>query len=144
MRDAYRAFVNDYSAEWTAMFQRLVREENLPTVVHCTAGKDRTGFASALVLLALGVSEETVFEDYLSTNYYQQDFFRFVLRWIPLYSFFRTDPQDMLPLIEARREYLQVALDEMAARYGSVDAYLEQALGVDAEMRAKLEHHFLE
>lgn len=144
MRNAYRAFVTDYSAEWSAVFQRLVREENLPTVVHCTAGKDRTGFVSALVLLALGVPEETVFEDYLSTNYYQQDFFRFILRWIPLYSFFRTDPQDMLPLIEARREYLQVALDEMVARYGSVDAYLEQALGVDAEMRAKLEHHFLE
>ena len=52
MRDAYRAFVTDYSEEWTAMFQRLVREENLPTVVHCTAGKDRTGYASALVLLA--------------------------------------------------------------------------------------------
>jgi protein-tyrosine phosphatase len=144
MRDAYRSFVTDYSEEWAAMFQRLVREENLPTVVHCTAGKDRTGFASALVLLALGVSEETVFEDYLSTNYYQQDFFRFILRWVPLYSFFRTDPEDLLPLIEARREYLQAALDEMVARYGSIGAYLEQALGLDTEMRAKLEHHFLE
>jgi len=144
MRAAYRAFVNDYSAEWAAMFQRLVREENLPTVVHCTAGKDRTGFASALVLFALGVPEETVFEDYLRTNYYQQDFFRFILRWIPLYSFFRTDPEDMLPLIEARREYLQVALDEMVARYGSIDAYLEQALGVDAAMREMLERQFLE
>jgi protein-tyrosine phosphatase len=144
MLDAYRAFVTDYSQEWTAMFQRLVREENLPTVVHCTAGKDRTGFASALVLLALGVPEETVFEDYLSTNYYQQNFFRFVFRWIPLYSFFRTDPEDLLPLIEARREYLQTSLDEMVASYGSIDAYLERALGLDAEMRAKLEHHFLE
>ena len=144
MRDAYRTFVTDYSEEWAAMFQRLVREENLPTVVHCTAGKDRTGFASALVLLALGIPEETVFEDYLSTNYYQQNFFRFVLRWVPLYSFFRTDPEDLLPLLEARREYLQAALDEMGARYGSIDAYLEQALGLDAEMRAKLEHHFLE
>jgi protein-tyrosine phosphatase len=144
MRDAYRAFVTDYSDEWSAMFQRLVREENLPTVVHCTAGKDRTGFASAVVLLALGVSEEIVFEDYLSTNYYQQNFLRFVLRWIPLYSFFRTDPEDLLPLLEARREYLQVALDEMVTRYGSIDAYLEQALGVDAEMRAKLERNFLQ
>jgi protein-tyrosine phosphatase len=144
MRDAYRAFVTDYSEEWAAMFQRLVREENLPTVVHCTAGKDRTGYASALVLLALGVSEETVFEDYLSTNFYQQNFFRFVLRWIPLYSFFRTNPEDLLPLIEARREYLQVALDEIVASYGSIDAYFEQALGLDAEMRAKLEHHFLD
>ena len=144
MRDAYRAFVTDYSEEWTAMFQRLVREEYLPTVVHCSAGKDRTGFASALVLFALGVPEETVFEDYLSTNYYQQNFFRFVLRWVPLYSFFRIDPEDLLPLLEARREYLQVALDEMVARYGSIDAYLEQALGLDAEARAKLEHLFLE
>jgi len=144
MLAAYRAFVDDYSAEWNAMFQRLAREENLPTVVHCTAGKDRTGFASALVLLALGVPEETVFEDYLRTNYYQQDFFRFILRWIPLYSFFRTDPEDMLPLIEARREYLQVALDEMVAHYGSIDAYLEQALGVDAELRAELERRLLE
>jgi len=144
MRDAYRAFVTNYSDEWTVMFQRLVREENLPTVVHCTAGKDRTGFASALVLLALGVSEETVFEDYLSTNYYQQNFFRFVLRWIPLYSFFRTDPEDLLPLLEARREYLQGSLDEIGTRYGSIDAYLEQALGVDAEMRAKLERNFLQ
>jgi len=144
MRDAYRAFVTDYSKDWTAMFQRLVREENLPTVVHCTAGKDRTGFASALVLLALGVPEETVFEDYLSTNYYQQNFFRFVLRWVPLYSFFRTDAEDLLPLLEARREYLQAALDEMMARYGSTEGYLEQALGLDAEMRAKLEQQFLE
>jgi len=144
MRDAYRAFVTDYSEAWAVMFQRLAREENLPTVVHCTAGKDRTGFASALVLLALGVFEETVFEDYLLTNYYQQNFFRFVLRWVPLYSFFRTDPKDLLPLLEARREYLQAALDEMVASYGSIDAYLEQALGLDAAMRAKLEHHFLE
>jgi protein-tyrosine phosphatase len=144
MRDVYRAFVTDYSQEWNAMFQRLVDQENLPTVVHCTVGKDRTGFAAALVLLALGVPEETVFEDYLMTNYYEQNFFRFVLRWVPLYSFFRTDSEDLLPLLEARREYLQAALDEMVARYGSVDAYLEQAIGLDADMRARLAHEFLE
>ena len=144
MLAAYRGFVTKHSEGWAAMFEYLARGVNLPTVVHCTAGKDRTGFASALLLLALGVSEETVFEDYLLTNYYEQNFFRFVLRWVPLYSFFRTDPMDLLPLLEARREYLQAALDEMVAGYGSIDAYLEQALGVDAEMRAKLEHHFLQ
>ena len=144
MEDAYRAFVTDYSEEWTAMFQRLARPENLPAVVHCTAGKDRTGFASALVLLALGVPTETVFEDYLLTNYYQQSFFRFVLRWVPLYSFFRTDPKDLLPLLEARRDYLQTALDEMVERYGSIDGYLEQALGLGASLRSRLKIQFLE
>jgi protein-tyrosine phosphatase len=125
------------------MFQRLARSENLPTVVHCTAGKDRTGFASALLLLALGVPQETVFEDYLLTNYYRQNFFRFVLRWIPLYSFFRTDPEDLLPLLEARRAYLQISFDEMVERYGSIDGYLEQALGLGAPMRSKLKTQFL-
>jgi protein-tyrosine phosphatase len=144
MLDVYRAFVTDYAGEWKSMFRRLERPESLPTIVHCSVGKDRTGFASALLLLALGVDEETVFEDYLLTNYYQQNFFRFVLRWVPLYSFFRTDPEDMLPLLEARREYLQAAFDEMTARYGSVDGYLEQALGVDAERRARLEHQLLQ
>jgi protein-tyrosine phosphatase len=144
MEDAYRAFVTDYSEEWMAMFQRLASPENLPTVVHCTAGKDRTGFASALLLLALGVPQETVFEDYLLTNYYRQNFFRFVLRWIPLYSFFRTDPEDLLPLLEARRAYLQISFDEMVERYGSIDGYLEQALGVGAPMRSKLKTQFLE
>jgi protein-tyrosine phosphatase len=144
MKDAYRAFVTDYSEEWMAMFERLARPENLPTVIHCTAGKDRTGFASALVLLALGVPKETIFEDYLLTNYYQQNFFRFVLRWVPLYSFFRTDPKDLLPLLEARRAYLQTALDEMVERYGSIDGYLEQALGLETSLRSKLKIQFLE
>jgi protein-tyrosine phosphatase len=144
MKDAYRAFVTDYSEVWTAMFQRLARPESLPTVIHCTAGKDRTGFASALLLLALGVPQETIFEDYLLTNYYQQNFFRFVLRWVPLYSFFRTDPKDLEPLLEARRDYLQTAFDAMAERYGSIDGYLEQALGLGAPLRSRLKTQLLE
>jgi protein-tyrosine phosphatase len=144
MKDAYRAFVTDYSEEWAAMFQRLAEPENLPAVIHCTAGKDRTGFASALVLLAVGVPEETIFEDYLLTNYYEQNFFRFVLRWVPLYSFFRTDPKDLLPLLEARRDYLQIAFDEMVEHYGSTDGYLEQALGLGAPLRSRLKDQLLE
>jgi protein-tyrosine phosphatase len=144
METAYRAFVTDYSKEWSSMFQRLVTPGNLPTVVHCTAGKDRTGFAAALVLLALGVPEEVVFEDYLLTNEYRRNFFRFVMRWVPAYSLFRTRPSDLLPLLEARRPYLEASLDAIREGYGSVDAYLEQALGVDGAMRAKLQTLLLE
>jgi len=138
MLEAYRAFVTDYADEWKAMFDRISDGANLPTVVHCTAGKDRTGFASALVLFALGVPEESVFEDYLLTNYYQQNFVRFVLRWVPLYSFFRTDPEDLRPLLEARREYLQASIDAMVETYGSIDAYLQRGLGLTPERRANL------
>ena len=140
---AYRAFVTDHSPTWAAMFQRIARPENLPTVLHCTAGKDRTGFASALILFSLGVSEETVFEDYLATNHYRADFAAFVLRWIRLYSFFRTNPESLIPLLEARREYLQASIDEMNERYGSVDGYLRDGLGVTDELRASLRKNLL-
>ena len=124
------------------MLRRLAQPENLPTLVHCTAGKDRTGFASALVLLALGVPEETVMEDYLRTNLHLGSLRRLVL-FVPLYSFFRTESQDILPLIEARPEYLQASLDAIAENYGSVDAYLEAALGVGPELRANLRANLL-
>ena len=143
MRTAYRSFVSDYSARWAAMLRRLAQPGSLPALVHCTAGKDRTGFAAALVLLSLGVPEETVFEDYLMTNRYRADFQRFVLRWVPLYSFFRTDPDDLRPLLEARREYLQASFDAIDELHGSLDTYLADELGVTPSIRAALRANLL-
>lgn len=143
MQTSYRLFVTDFSDDWAAMFRFLSEPQNLPAVVHCTKGKDRTGFASALVLLALGVPEETVFEDYLLSNRYLAGFRRFVLRWVPLYSFFRTDPDDLLPLLEARRSYLQGSLDTIVELYGSVDTYLEDRLGLTPERREQLRANLL-
>ena len=143
MQESYRSFVVDFSDDWTAMFRFLSQPENLPAVVHCTKGKDRTGFASALLLLALGVPEESVYEDYLLTNRYLESFRDFVLRWVPLYSFFRTDPDDLRPLLEARRSYLQASLDAIVELHGSIDAYLEHELGVTPARRAALREHLL-
>jgi protein-tyrosine phosphatase len=143
MQNSYRLFVTDFSNDWAAMFRFLAQPENLPAVVHCTKGKDRTGFASALVLLALGVPEKVVFEDYLLSNRYLEDFSNFVLRWVPLYSFFRTNPDDLLPLLEARRTYLEASLDTIRQQYGSVDTYLEYELGVTPARREQLRANLL-
>ncbi len=143
MLSAYRSFVTDHAAQWATMFRRLEDPANLPALLHCTAGKDRTGFASALLLLALGVPEETVYEDYLLTNRYRESFRRFVLRWVPLYSLFRTNPEDLLPLLEARREYLETSLATITELHGSVDAYLEGPLGVTPVRRAALRENLL-
>jgi protein-tyrosine phosphatase len=143
MTAAYRSFVTDHTADWANLFRRIEDPASLPTLVHCTAGKDRTGFASALVLLALGVPEETVYEDYLLTNRYRESFSRFVLRWVPLYSLFRTDPEDLLPLLEARREYLETSLATITELHGSLDAYLEGPLGVTPARRAALRKNLL-
>jgi protein-tyrosine phosphatase len=93
--------------------------------------------------LALGVPEETVYDDYLLSNYYRHDFHEFVLRWVSLYSFFRTDPADLLPLLEARREYLEESLDAIKEHYGSVDAYLTTALGVTPTMMDQIRNNLL-
>jgi protein-tyrosine phosphatase len=144
MRRAYRSFVTEYADQWAQLFRRISSADNLPTVVHCTAGKDRTGFASALILLSLGVPEKTVFEDYLLTNRYRADFHNWVLRWISLYSLFRTDPDDLVPLLEARREYLQESLDAIREKYGTVDEYLSTALDVTPSMREQIRANLLE
>lgn len=143
MRRAYRSFVTDYSDQWAELFRKIAVDTNLPTVVHCTAGKDRTGFASALILLALGVPEKTVFEDYMLTNQYRRNFYAFVLRWVSLYSFFRTDPDDLIPLLEARPEYLRESLDAIRENYGTVEAYLDDALDVTPTMMEQIRANLL-
>jgi len=67
MNDLYRSPVNDQTHRYAELFEHLLAED-VPVVFHCTAGKDRTGFAAALVLMALGVSRDEVMKDYLLTN----------------------------------------------------------------------------
>ena len=64
MQDTYRGFVRQNSDRFAELFGHLL-ESNEPTVFHCTAGKDRTGFAAALILRSLGVTQEDVMRDYL-------------------------------------------------------------------------------
>ena len=67
MQQTYRAFVTDNTARFAELFGHLL-DNDAPLVFHCTAGKDRTGFAAALVLSALGVSRDDILQDYLLTN----------------------------------------------------------------------------
>src|SRR5215471_18602119 len=64
MRESYRGYVRLNTHSFRELFSHLI-EESSPLVIHCTAGKDRTGFACALILHALGVSEKVISEDYL-------------------------------------------------------------------------------
>jgi len=73
MRDSYRNYVRYNTPSFRALFAHLL-EDRAPLVIHCTAGKDRTGFASALILHALGVPDQVIAEDYLLTNrFYRRD-----------------------------------------------------------------------
>ncbi len=126
-----RLFATRYAPQYAAMFERLQDAENLPAVVHCTAGKDRTGFAAAVVLRTLGVPEETIFEDFLLTNHYTADEIERTLWIIRLASLFRTDPEQVRPVLGVERAYLEAAFDAIEENYGSFDAYRRGPLGLD-------------
>src|SRR4029450_8662542 len=113
------------------MPDRRERPSQLPALVHCTAGKDRTGFAAAVVLRTLGVPEETVYEDFMLTNTYTASQIERTLWIIRLVSLFRTDPEKVRPVLGAERAYLEAAFDEIRKDYGSFDEYRRKALGFD-------------
>ena len=69
MQDSYRGYVQQSTPRFRALFAHLL-EDRAPLVIHCTAGKDRTGFACALILHTLGVADDVIAEDYLLTNQY--------------------------------------------------------------------------
>jgi len=139
-----RAFVTEFRDEYATFLHELADPESLPTLFHCTAGKDRAGFAAALVLLALGASRETAMRDYLLTNGFTADKTESMLRLIQIVSLFRARPDDVRPLFEARESYLQSAFDMIDARYASTDAYLRDGLGIDDAVRARLRANLLE
>jgi protein-tyrosine phosphatase len=142
--DGNRSFASRFTAQYREMFERLGDAQGLPALLHCTAGKDRTGFGAALVLLALGVPEKTVYDDYLLTNATTASRTERVLWFIRLRSFGRADIDRIRPLFEARREYLSAGLDEVARDDGSVDRYLRETLGIDDARRAKLQAALLD
>ncbi len=137
LTQANRLFATKFTPQYAAMFERITKPENLPAIVHCTAGKDRAGFASATILRTLGVPLETVYEDFLLTNHYTAAKIERTLLMIRVFSLFRVDPEQVRPVLGVERQYLEAAFDEIEKTYGGFDAYRRDALGVDdAELAA--------
>ena len=136
MTEAYRCYVRDHTDAYSALMHAVADPANHPLVFHCAAGKDRTGFAAALILMTLGVPEETVLEDYLATNIYWTE----------------SGLRVQLDLPEAAREqmkaanavFLQASIDTLHELHDSLDAYLTRGLQMDAATIARLRDLLLE
>ncbi len=143
MLEINRDFAHTQTDTYARMFNEILAIDDARFLVHCAAGKDRTGFAAALILLALGVPRETVMWDYLLTarffHPHQQ-----LDRLREKYQMEELQTDAILPMLEAREEYLATALHAINQNYPSVDAYLEEALGVDASARAELRGRYLQ
>ena len=112
---------------------------------HCTAGKDRTGIAGALLMKALDISEEQIMEDFLLTNEAVdlQATSERIAEWLSVKAGQKINPDDVLPLVGVEADFLEAAYGVIRKKYGSVDAYLKEAMGLDDARRNMLKDLFL-
>ncbi|MGB4248281.1 MAG: tyrosine-protein phosphatase [Pseudohongiellaceae bacterium] len=152
----YRNFPSMLKPQLTLLLDTLVTEDE-PVLVNCSAGQDRTGVASAVILTLLGVDRQTILADYLlSTQYRRPAVERGDVDMVEaaktnafaamMLSYGAADEEPVAtPLYtEDGTPFLHFALDEIETKYGSVAAYAEQELGVDAQDVLVLRAKYLE
>ncbi|MBL6719264.1 MAG: tyrosine-protein phosphatase [Pseudomonadales bacterium] len=134
----------NHQDDYAQLFEALLQTEDGGFLVHCAAGKDRTGFAAALILHTLGVEASVILSDYLFTNM-AIDLEGHVLPRMRRYYGDRPLPdlEAIMAIAGVRPEYLQAAYGAIAADFESVERYLEDALGLDQARRHRLGQRYL-
>jgi len=150
MIDMYRALPAWLGSRIGGLFE-CIANDHVPLIVHCAAGKDRTGIAVAILLHTLGISWETILEDYLLTNQAGNlEAFMHARRNTQLGLTDSEHPLLAMPvsmrqvLLSADTAFLQAAKDEIDLRHGGLDAYLERVAGVAPALQERARQALLE
>lgn len=131
----YFAYLDFAQAPLVEAFERLARPETYPVIVHCVAGKDRTGVVIAMILDSLGVNRETIIDDYALSNVSTVE----LLEHLQAAGRFEGDiPASEFRLLGAPLEAVTGFLERVHEKYGSSRGYLE-SIGVGAEAFEGLE-----
>jgi len=143
MREINREFAEDQVETYGRMFREILAVGDARFLVHCAAGKDRTGFAAAIIQLALGVPRERVMQDYLLTGrFYHPE--RELARLRRKYQLEHMPAGSILPMLEVHEAYLETAIGSIERRFSSVESYLREALGMGVAELAELRGRYLE
>ena len=144
MVEMNRAFVADGRQRegFGAALRLMCAAEKLPLLYHCTGGKDRTGWMTAIVLTALGVPRELVLRDYLLSNDFHRTGYT-KLRLDLIKGGIVRDPELLRPILEQSATYLGAAFEEADRRYASFDRFLTRGLGVSDALLAELRRALL-
>jgi len=145
----YREFVRDQSDRFAKMFSAILAGEHTALLIHCSAGKDRTGIGSALLLSTLGVSRSDVVADYMQSldgqGAHAQTMFYVEKDWAA-----HEGPEpactkdDIVTLFSVHPSKIHAAFDEMEQVGGSVDGYIRDVLGVTDDARTELKKRYVE
>lgn len=132
MRQTYKKFVAEpyINEKYIFFLDQVLNNENKAVLWHCTAGKDRAGFGAILMEYILGVSMEDMKADYLATNEFIKPEVEEILT-VVLKDKTEEEKKDMIPFLSADPAYFDAIFETADEMYGSFDAFLEKALGVD-------------
>ena len=134
----------DFALTQTPTYSRLLQlavDAKTPLLIHCSAGKDRTGFGAAIILAALGVSEAVIMQDYVLTQRYylaQREVGHLMSRYE-----LGVKPELIIPMLEVRPSYLQAAFDCIRTEFGDMQTYLREGLGFNAAAQRELSARLL-
>jgi protein-tyrosine phosphatase len=127
MCDHYRALAGTHTEYYAGMFRALLEPDAVPFLVHCASGKDRTGFAAAIILLSVGVPREAVLADYVISDRYRRELWHLFHRQV--------DPGAYDAVGAAAPAYLQAAFEVIDERHGGEDRYLREVMKLsDADL----------
>lgn len=128
------------TASYSEFYRGLHGDAPGPILFHCTTGKDRTGWAAAAFLTLVGVGEEDVYHDYLLTNE------RLIPALRPIFDGFAAaggDPELLVGVLGVDAGYLDAAFDEVRTRFGGIEGYFSEALGIGTGEQDKIRERFL-
>lgn len=132
-RAFYRRMLHEHRPQMREIFTLLAAEEHLPALIHCTGGRDRTGFVTALIQLLAGVPKAAVLEEYLLTNAYYGERVEKFIRLLRALTLYQVTPERMRHIMLVRREFLEEVLEEMTQTWGTVENYLVDGCGMERE-----------
>ena len=140
--DYYRGMVSLSNHDaWTQIFEILLNNPGNAVLFHCGSGKDRTGVVAAMILSALGIDKETIYQDYLLTNqnnFISPDFAKF------LETLDEDTRKAFIKYSSANKEYLDAAFEEIAGFYETMTDFFYECCSLDTNKLIKLKEIYLD
>jgi len=125
---------------------KLIINDKKPTLFHCSAGKDRTGYLAYLIYTLLDLKEDTIIQDYLDSNKYLKDDIENIVKLFQ--DIFNLDYEDAMvfkPLFGVELEYIISAIDTMySLGYKKVGDYIENELNIDSSIKNQYKNYLIE
>ena len=137
--NANRDFVLNQQHNFSRFIREIIKSNGNPVLYHCTAGKDRTGFATIIILSILEVDREIIYDEYLFSNCcIEKTINKQLAKVCKIFDIEHKDSYKLLPLMYVELDYINTAFKTIEYVYGDINNYIRKGLGITEEEIQKL------